>query len=272
MSLPSHHRQVMTCSAPRPRRTSSPAITSRAVGVDGCRGGWFAVSADVQGNLHAHRYDTINELWQACRSARLILVDIPIGLIDGDAARRACDEQARALLGPARNRVFWPPCRAAFTAASHAEASRINRQHTGRGLSIQSWSIMPRIREVDVFLQSQPRARGVLRECHPEVCFAALAGRPLTHTKKRTAGIKERLEILARHLPGATAFYERARTAYPPGRTGVGRDDIVDAMAACATAMQPAEQLSTLPDDPQCDAHGLPMEMVMCRQGEVTVG
>ncbi len=160
------------------------ASTCHAVGVDGCRSGWIAVVADQAGELHAQRHDTIAELWQACRHARRILIDIRIGLLEDSPGRRACDVAARELLGPARNRVLWPPCRAALKAHNHTRASRINHQYTGRGLSIQAWSIMAKIHEVDPFLRRKTGARPIIRECHPELCFAALAGRPLTHTKR----------------------------------------------------------------------------------------
>jgi len=241
----------------------------RAVGVDGCRGGWVAVAADGRGRLEALACADLEELWHRSRSAERILIDMPIGLCDGLPGLRECDQEARRILNRARNRVFWAPCRAALDAKTHAEASRVNRRHTGRGLSIQAWCLVPKIRQVDAFLRRHREARGVVRECHPEVCFAALAGRPMHYSKKKREGIAERLDVLEGTLPGARRFYEDARTALRrlPGSLRVQRDDLVDAMAACATAMRPDEALRTIPPAPPRDSSGLPMEMVVAATG-----
>ena len=42
--------------------------------------------------------------------------------------------------------------------------------------SRQSFAIYPKIKEVDSLLQRNPRARTILREVHPEICFWALSG------------------------------------------------------------------------------------------------
>jgi len=77
------------------------------------------------------------------------------------------------------------------------------------------------------------------------------------------------LPALAFTLPGARRFYEDARMALRrlPGSLRVQRDDLVDAMAACATAMQRDEALRTIPPAPPRDSSGLPMEMVVAAAG-----
>jgi len=74
-------------------------------------------------------------------------IDIPIGLLNGS---RACDKAARKLLGqPRGTSVFAAPCRAALSATTHREASQINREETGRGLSQQAFGIISKIKQVD---------------------------------------------------------------------------------------------------------------------------
>jgi predicted RNase H-like nuclease len=99
-------------------------------------------------------------------------IDIPIGLFDGP---RACDKAARKFLGwPRRNSVFPASCRAALQATTYAEASIINREKTGRGLSQQAFGIGSKIKQVDDAMT--PDCQQWAFEVHPEVCFSALNG------------------------------------------------------------------------------------------------
>jgi predicted RNase H-like nuclease len=119
---------------------------------------------------------------------------------------------------------------------------------------------MPRIREVDTLLQRSARARAVLREVHPEVCFWSLAGRrAMSHNKKTQSGFEERLDVLLRHRPDAADIVQQAMAQFP--RKLVARDDIVDALVVAVTASRKHNWL-TLPPAPETDARGLPMEMV----------
>ena len=101
-------------------------------------------------------------------------IDIPIGLLDGS---RACDKGARTLLKrPRGSSVFPAPCRAALHAETYKEASAVNRQRTGRGLSQQAWGIAPKIKQVDDAIT--PECQQWAFEVHPEVCFWALNQTP----------------------------------------------------------------------------------------------
>ena len=56
-----------------------------------------------------------------------------------------------------------------------------------------------RIREVDRLLLSDEKARRVVREIHPEICFWALAGIPMKYRKKRHEGYFERIAVMGTH-------------------------------------------------------------------------
>ena len=138
------------------------------------------------------------------------------------------------------------------------------------GLSIQSWAIAPKIREVDDFLHINNPARHIIRECHPELCFWGLTGlafgypNPVNLNKRTPEGTEERMEIL-RHLGPhnpADEIYNFAEQNFL--RRNVARDDIVDAMAAAFTAMLGPNGIATLPNmaERQVDEFGFPMEMV----------
>ncbi|MGD8701278.1 MAG: DUF429 domain-containing protein [Desulfosarcina sp.] len=236
-----------------------------AVGVDGCRAGWFFVAIDAGGQADFGLASSVARLWQTHYEARAILIDIPIGMIDRFEGQRVCDAAARRILKPLRHSsIFSPPCRQALAAQDYELACRINHRVCGRKLSIQTWGIVPKIREVDEFLQRTPEARGVLRETHPEICFWAMAGRvPMLHGKKRPAGRNERLNALCRVYSHAPDIYKAALDRYP--RKQVARDDILDALANALTATRLETAGATLPELPPVDRRGLPMEMVYAR-------
>jgi predicted RNase H-like nuclease len=194
-------------------------------------------------------------------TAAAALIDIPIGLVEAGPGGRDCDHAARRLLGARAASVFSPPARATLTARDYAQALVLNRRATGRGLSLQAWHIVPKIRAVDALLHDRPELRGVLREAHPELCFRALnGGAVMQHNKRRPAGVSERLAVLTRWLPAAPALFERACARYP--RRDLARDDILDAMACAVAARSDYGRYRTLPATPPRDGQGLAMEIV----------
>jgi predicted RNase H-like nuclease len=231
------------------------------VGVDACKGGWFAVKLDDKTNWSVSVFKTIDELWQTYKHAKLILIDIPIGLRDGGTEGRVCDIVAHHLLGVRRSSVFRVPCRAAIYADTYKDANKVNDRITGKKISKHTWGIVPKIREVDEFLRSEKLARSRIREIHPEVCFWALNGKDaLMYGKKEHEGYSERLEILRRVFPYTDAVVKCAQDACMNSR--VAEDDILDALVAAVTASKERQVLSTIPEKPETDSKGLPMEMV----------
>ena len=106
-------------------------------------------------------------------------------------------------------------------------------------------------------IESGPGVR--VREVHPEVAFAVLAGggqrgHGLVHCEARLHGVShrrrvctgetDRLALLRQYVPDfePRSVRERLLRAYPrqPGLSGpvVGRDDIVDAVACLVTALR----------------------------------
>ena len=230
------------------------------VGVDGCPRGWFATRIEQGVHGCASVHPSAAHLWRAHRDAGLILIDIPIGLRDAGRDGRRCDREARKHLRGRASSVFPVPCRAAVYAPA-GRASAINAHRTGRKLSRQSLNILPKIREVDRLLRGQSEARAKLREIHPELLFWAFAGeRPMRHGKKEREGFDERRRLLERRWSPAAALIDHALVTTQRG--DVGRDDILDALAAAIAALGPRDALRTLPEVPELDAFGLPMEMV----------
>lgn len=228
-----------------------------AVGADGCRGGWLAARVESGRVRRLHVFPHFDGLWSAWGDADLVLVDIPIGLRD-EGAERACDLLARQALGHPRGASVYPtPVRTALDEPTFEAAAAANEAATGRRLSLQTWSLVPKIREVDALLRSVPEARARVRESHPEVCLWAYAGRPMTLPKTTQDGYEERLEVVHGVLPAAPEIARRALEAFP--RRAVRRDDILDVLLLATAAAGGAGRLRTFPDPPETDAHGLPM-------------
>ncbi|MFP4475002.1 MAG: DUF429 domain-containing protein [Desulfatibacillaceae bacterium] len=235
-------------------------ISGRTVaGVDGCRAGWFGVILGPGERRCVVLAPAAENLLRAVGECSLVLVDVPMGLPEtpGD---RECDRIARKMLGGRGSSVFPVPCREAVYAGSFAEACKVNRRNMGRAMSIQSYHILPKVRDMDGLLRSSARARGLFRESHPELCFKALAGGPLRHAKKTRQGVEERLGVLERFLPMARAVHEEALSQYL--RKDVARDDVVDAMCLAVVADRYRHAPASAPKEPPVDACGLRMEIV----------
>lgn len=232
------------------------------VGVDGCRAGWLAIGLESESGWQVNVFPDAYRLWDHHRQAFLILIDIPIGLKTDGSAERRCDPIVRKLLGPRRSSLFPAPCRAAIYTSSYQEACDINQRLTGKRLSVESWNIIPKIREMDYLLSADTAARGRIREIHPEFCFWGLAGQPMQHAKKRSEGLAERTELLQSIYPQTTNIIHYTLSTYR--RKDVARDDILDALCAAVTGLVGGENLASIPQEPEFDERGLRMEMVYC--------
>ena len=229
------------------------------IGVDGCRGGWFAVALGSGRNWAINVHKTIDELWNAMNAPSMMLIDIPIGL--PDSSQRICDLETRKLLGRRGASVFAVPCRKALQAKSYRQACRINKQVMGKRISIQTWNIAAKIKEVDTWLQHTPAAQTRVRESHPELCFWALAGKhAMAQSKKTEQGFTERFSILLKKFSQTGNIVEQALERFR--RKDLARDDILDALVLAVAARFSAGKPKTVPLKPATDQKGRPMEIV----------
>lgn len=244
---------------------TTPASTARWVaGVDGCRAGWVVVLRDRLAGTHLALVVPSFHAVLALREApAVIAVDVPIGLLaTASAGGRECEVLARQLLRTRASSVFSAPTRpalGAFRAGGDYQAvSTANRGGvtTAPGLSRQTFGILPKIDEVDAALSSA--LQGVVREVHPELCFAeANSGTPMTHSKKTSTGRTERVALL-RHL-GFVAPLQLLGAKRPKGTKS---DDLLDACIACWTADRVATGMAVVtPSTPPTDSRGLRMEL-----------
>jgi len=230
-------------------------------GADGCRAGWFVIALTKNGQWQTEVFPNISALWERYREASLILIDVPIGLKGKGAEERRCDREARRILGPPRaSSVFRVPCRQAVYAVTYEEAIQINERLTGTRLSPMTWGIVPKIREVDKFFDKNRFALSCVKEIHPELCFWALAGRPMQHNKKRAEGFDERIKVLQSYHSATEEIVQHSLQNYR--RQKVAKDDILDALVAAITAFAGLNALVSVPDPPESDEGGLPMQML----------
>lgn len=230
----------------------------RYFGIDGCKLGWFFVQINSDHSYQIGVMTSIYEIIERARPDDIILLDIPIGLRDSGSEERLCDKEARRLLKPKRSSSVFPaPCRPSLYEDNYSAASQTNFEKTGRRLSQQSWAISAKIREVDEFMVKKGSSVR-FREMHPEVCFRSLNDNsPLDFAKKKKPGFDERMTLLRSYYENSDSVVKQAMEKFL--RKEVARDDILDALVGAITAMVP---LMTVPDSPEYDERGLPMEIV----------
>ena len=226
------------------------------LGIDGCRGGWVIAQWDDDPMRLSVRVGTTRDVRDAAEVAEVVGIDIPIGLLDtGD---RDCDREARRFLGRGRaSSVFPAPNRAWLHVETHHEANTIARAVNGKGLSIQAFNIVSKVRAIDDLLRAEPALRARVREVHPEVSFALMNDGAVTASKKTAEGRAVRRRLLSREF--GVALVARACEARP---AGCAEDDLLDAIAVAWSArrLRNGEALE-LPADVVADRYGLRMQI-----------
>ena len=240
-------------------------------GIDGCRAGWVVVlvehTAGVVRNHHITLCPSFADVLAMHPKPTVIAVDIPIGLLDRpEPGGRECDRQARTLLSRRASSIFSPPTRPMLKATRYDQVR-------SQGLSIQSFNILPKIREVDRLMTPDLQRR--VHEAHPELAFAALAGTPMQYNKKTPEGREERRKVFKSlfhrrgESPPFTFPFEKRGQRKAPGNfykysphSHVAPDDILDACALAWTALCISSgQANRVPDRRQIDRKGLRMEI-----------
>lgn len=225
------------------------------VGVDGCKGGWFAVTAFSDGEVDCKCFQQFSDLWEEHSDAQAILVDIPIGLPWREHPVRAADQEARAFMKRGSS-VFSAPLRKVVHAPSVNEMWMINKRDGGK-LTPFGKALIPKIREVDELLCDTSKNGDIVYESHPEVCFAAMKRTALNYRKKTYAGMLERIRLLESYYKNVGEMMDAIYTEYT--KSTVAPDDILDALVLAVTARESRGNPVSLPAVPPRDQLGLPM-------------
>lgn len=196
-------------------------------GVDGFKSQWCAVLQNTHNEeLRVRIVPTFAGLLSLPEAPQVVAVDIPIGLPDYAApGGRACEREARRVLGPRASSVFSAVGRRALEQASRADADRASRAAGGLGVGAQAWGLAVKLREADAAMS--PESQRVVHEVHPEVCFWAMNDRvPMPFGKKTAEGERARQAALIR------AGFPESFIVGMAAHLRVGRDDFLDACAA----------------------------------------
>lgn len=236
-------------------------------GLDGCRNGWIAARIE-DGHLFIDAHENMERFIEQYPDADEYLIDMAIGL-QSDENQVRPDPIARKLLGRKSSSVFSVPCRdAVYVEGSPKdprvveEQRRINKLVLKKSLSAQTINIIPKIRELDQFLEKHPEYKNVFCESHPELCFARLNGEVVYSKKSRPEGIEERYHILERFLePG-----ELGDVQLIANQLKCKKDDVLDAVCLAVTArMKAAGGCESITGDEEhnVNSKGLVMQMVV---------
>ena len=228
-----------------------------SVGIDGCKGGWIA-AAICRGELKLYKFASINEItdklpFDAC------MIDMVIGL-QGNEAQVRPDGMARKILKGRASTVFPAPCRKAVYGKTKEERLQANIEVLHKEFPSQTDAIIPKMRELDEFLQVNMQYKNRLQESHPEVCFARLNGGVLRTSKHDMEGIRERAAVIADFLPEVTEGWivESAR------KMQCNADDIVDSVCLAIVAnLLMQGKTESIPPEPMTDDTGLLMQMII---------
>ena len=145
-------------------------------------------------------------------------------------------------------------------ADSEEEQKQINIRILGKSLSKQTVHIIPKIRELDEFLENHPEYKNRILERHPEVDFARLHGSVVMTRKKEYPGFSDRAAILKKFLPGKdlSGMWEMAK------KLKCNPDDLLDAACLAVTAALTAGGMcETIPEEPEQDENGLYMKLTI---------
>ncbi len=235
----------------------------KAIGVDGCHGGWIAVWIGKSG-IHGFAIFPRIEFILALH-ADIAMIDIPIGL--PETGKRGCDLAARKMLGKdGQSRVFLgvrrpllqylPDHQSSYGAAYNDANKWAKSQPDRKGISRQLFGILPKIAEVDEIMT--PARQETLREAHPELVFQDLAPTPKPLPSKASPeGQKLRRDsVVARGFPDIDDWIVKLHG------TRAKPDDLLDACACCITALNTSLKGARTVECPlEVDAKGLRMEI-----------
>ncbi len=233
------------------------------IGVDGCKGGWIAAVLD-NGKLNISRYSSLDEITSKYPNFDEFLIDMVIGL-QSNADHIRPDTFGRRLIKERASTIFPAPCRQAIYADLIAESYNENERVLGKKFTPLTVGIIPKIKEVDSFLQKNPEYKNRIKESHPEVCIARLNGKTMLSKKAEYEGIIERLKLIVTYIPDISL--ENIMAISKNMKCNI--DDIIDAIILAITANLSVQgYCESLPEEPMQDETGLFMQYLIPNFGK----
>ncbi len=223
------------------------------IGIDGCKQG-FMIARLKDFNL---TFSIESDLTSILSDKDLILIDVPLGCPNSVDEIRP-EPMIRPYLKKRASSVFNVPALQCFISNQYNEVNMINKQILNKGLSKQSFGIMPIIRKVNDFILNYPHLN--IHESHPELVFTWLKGDICTYSKHSEEGIQERVEILISSLPFVKDSLNKALLTY----SKTYHQDIVDscALLVCAYLINQRGSIM-IPQHPQRNSQGIEMKIML---------
>lgn len=204
------------------------------------------------------QFSTISRLSESKRAkAPTILIDMPIGL--PDRGERSCDREGRVLLGSRACTLFPVPVRKAVYSSDYTAACDANHSLQGRKFSIQMWNIIPKVRELDLWIRSNPELARGLREGHPELAFRRLSGDVIKHSKHSREGELVRAKILNTKV-GWDLFSE-IESFHRDHKRILSLNDLLDAAVLAVMVKECGKDRVTYLGGGEVDGQGIPMRI-----------
>ncbi|MAE14430.1 MAG: hypothetical protein CL821_02430 [Crocinitomicaceae bacterium] len=231
------------------------------IGIDGFIDSWCVCSIDLKNQLTISTCTDIEDIMDFLNDESRIFIDIPIGL-SSKSIQRKIDQKLREKLPKGKkSSVFNAPCRQAVKANNYIKAKEINKKILSKSISIQSWNISNKIKEVDEFLIKNKNKQLNIHESHPELCFINLNnGVPLKNNKKTKQGVNERVSILNKFIKNTEDIIEKNYHQYK--NENIKRDDILDAISLALSVKKWSENgKRKITQYPVYDEKGLPFEI-----------
>ena len=223
------------------------------IGIDGCKLGYMtAMISDQRLNVHvAHDLSTLKH------RSELILIDVPIGCPCSSYDIRP-EPFVRMKVKPRTSSVFNVPALDVLNAKDYDDANRINKMVMNKGLSRQSYSLVPMIKEVNEFVLKYPHVN--IHESFPELIFAQLKGQGCEFSKHTPLGFSERYNLIIHHFPWIEKDFNTSLNAFNESL----RRDVIDAVVlACAAFHIDHHGYQTIPGKPHRNCQGIEMKMMI---------
>lgn len=219
---------------------------SLVIGIDGCKSGWFAVWQNQDEVIDTAIFKSLNNLKDFFIESNQLIIGIDMPVILSEVMPREADQLARKLLSKKASSVFTAPTPEMLDQPNYEKASLISKRLIGKSMSLQSWYLFPKIRDVQTVIHYENIK---LFEIHPEVSFRAMNNeKVILESKKTTEGFEIRKSLLDKHFLNFN--FDVIRNKYQ--KKDVMNNDILDALVVLWSAKRIVNnQASYLPMTPE---------------------
>ena len=198
---------------------------SLIIGIDGCKSGWFSIWENQDETIKSSIFSNLNELKNFFKKHNRLIIGIDMPVVLSEVIPREADQLARKLLGKKASSVFTAPTPDMLKQSNYEQASLVSKKLFGKSMSLQSWYLFSKIRDVQTILHNEHIN---IYEIHPELSFREMNNRNVVLESKRgLEGFNIRKSLLSIYFK--KFIFEEIRDQYK--RKDLMDNDILDALA-----------------------------------------